>query len=170
MSVLTIEQVRKQLGGRDVLRGIDLHIAEGDPVYLRHVHGVPDRAVGADRNCSDPADLPSAVRLQRDPGADRLVGHPDAQHADPDRTDQGQSGGGARSVPFGGRGDRAACPSGYPDGPGGGAGLHPADGIGVLGIAGLYADRRHGGRNRADPDVPASALCDLVSHKADERA
>lgn len=34
MSVLTIEQVRKQLGGRDVLRGIDLHIAEGELVVL----------------------------------------------------------------------------------------------------------------------------------------
>lgn len=45
------------------------------------------------------------------------------------------------------------------------AGLHSAYAFRVLGIDGLYADRRHGGWYRADPAVPACALCRVVSNQ-----
>ncbi len=47
------------------------------------------------------------------------------------------------------------------------AGLHPPHPLRLLGIDGLYADRRHGGRHGADPAVPSCALCRLVPDQAD---
>ena len=42
--------------------------------------------------------------------------------------------------------------------------LCTADHLGLLGRDGLYADRRHIGRNDPDPRLPARALFALVPH------
>jgi hypothetical protein len=70
--------------------------------------GVPDQPAGPDRRGADAAPVRPALRHQCAGRPDRPVGHPDAQHADPDRPDPPQRSGRARSLPRRGRGHRAA--------------------------------------------------------------
>ena len=128
--------------------------------------GVPDGPAGAGGRRAGPAAVPAALRLQRDPGADRSGGHPDAQHADPDRPDPHQPAGRPGRLPRRGRSDRPARPAGHPDGAGRRPGLHSADDIRLLGIDGLHPDRRYRRRHGADPGLPAGALRDLVQGPA----
>ena len=95
-------------------------------------------------------------------GSDRTGRHPDAQHADPDRTDQGEPCCRPRRLSRRHRGHGAAHAARDPDGACRRAGLHPAHALRLLGIDGLYADRRHGGRHGADPALPSRALCRVV--------
>ena len=67
------------------------------------------------------------------------------------------------------RGHGATHEAGDPDGTCRRAGLHPSHALRLLGIDGLYADRRHGGRHGADPALPSCALCRVVPDQTNSR-
>ncbi|KPX07256.1 hypothetical protein ALO74_101963 [Pseudomonas syringae pv. cunninghamiae] len=73
---------------------------------------------------------------------------------------------GARPVSSGGRGHRTTCAPRDTDGAGRHSGLYPAHPFGILGHAGLHADRRHLCGYGADPGVSAGHVLDLVQDQA----
>ncbi len=129
---------------------------------LGNDHGVPHRTAGPDWRGTDPADFPAAVRDQRLGRPDRTLGHPDAQHIDPDRADPSQQTGRAGPVPRGHRSHGTTGPPGPADGAGSDPGLHSADAFGVLGDAGLHTDRRYVRWHHHDAGVPAGDVFHLV--------
>ncbi len=77
---------------RPCRRHADRHHAAG-AILLDDGHGNADGTAWPRRRRADVARLQPALRFQRHSGPDRAGRHPDAQYADPDRTNQGEPGG-----------------------------------------------------------------------------
>src|SRR5439155_341003 len=86
--LLTGIAVTQGLPGHD-RRHADRHHAAG-AILLDDGHGRADGTAWPRRRRADVARLQPALRIQCHSGPDRTGGHPDAQHADPDRTNQGE--------------------------------------------------------------------------------
>ena len=157
----------QSLPGHD-RRHADRHHAAG-AILLDDGHGHADGTARPRRRRADAAHLQPALRIQRHSGPDRTGRHPDAQYADPDRTDQGEPRRRPRRLSRCHRGHGATHAAGDPDRTCRRAGLHPPHALRLLGIDGLYADRRHGGRHGADPAVPSGALCRVVPDQTNSR-
>ena len=132
------------------------------PLDLRDDDGVRDRTAGPHRGHSDLAAVPAAVRHQRAGRADRAVRNPDAQHAHPDRPDPPEREGWIGAIRCGGRGHRAALPSGHSDGARRHAGVHSAHPLGLLGNAGVHLDRWNLRRDGSHARVLAGVVRHLV--------
>ena len=129
---------------------------------LAHADGRADGAARADRRDAGAARVRQAVRLRRDAGDDRAVGHHHAQFGDPGRPDRPGHRRRALAVGRDHRRDGAPLPADRADRGRRRAGDDPADAQRLLRPDGGRDDGRHRRRDGADAGLPAGALRRVV--------